>query len=444
MPKLGLIEGFNYIRENASSEYQRNVMEIDENTSIERFVQPLLDMPKLFNEFAENLLQRIVYTQFLTKTIKNPLKQLEGDSIPIGYAGQEIYVNPAIGRNYDPDDFAGLLKKYECDVKVQYQGINFDKQYPVTIIREKLIQAFTSWTALGEYISELTKSLYDGYYIDEYNNTRAIVTRAYLSNAVQIQQIDEPTDKNSSEAFTELARTLYLNFQTPSHEYNAWKKIGGYGRFIETMCGEDDIVFLLRNDIRSKLDVKELASAFNIDKAKLLGRMLPVKDFSIYDRKTGELILDGSNILGVMCDRSWFRIKQQDLYMDEGKNANNRSINYYLNAIKMFNYSYFANAVVFATALPSIPITAMTPSESTVALDKDETKTIIINTTPAQANTPTIVYSSNHANIASVTDDPDDNKKCIITPKANGTATITATAGNVTTEINVTVSGYTA
>ena len=440
--KLGLIESFNYIREHASQDYQNHVDEIDENTSIEVFTAPLLDYPKLFNEFAENLLQRIVYTQFLTKNIKNPLKILEGDKMPIGYAGQEIYVNAAIGRDYDPDDFAGLLKKYEADVKVQYQGINFDKQYPVTVIRQKLKQAFVSWNALGEYISELTKSLYDGFYIDEYNNTKAIVTRAFLSNAVQVQKVTKPTNKATAEAFSELARTIFLNFQTPTHEYNAWHKIGGYGRFIETMTEQKDIVFLLRNDIRSKLDVTSLANAFNLDKAELLGRILPVNDFSIYDRKTGELILDGSNILGIICDKAWFRIKEQDLYMDESKNANNRSINYYLNAIKMFNYSYFANAVVFATEEPTVTITGIKVSKETVTLGKDETAEITITTDPYQANTPEITGETSDATVATGAFDENNPRKLIITATGNGTATLTVSAGNVSKDISVSVSGY--
>lgn len=440
--KLGLIESFNYIREHASQDYQNHVDEIDENTSIEVFTAPLLDYPKLFNEFAENLLQRIVYTQFLTKNIKNPLKILEGDKMPIGYAGQEIYVNAAIGRDYDPDDFAGLLKKYEADVKVQYQGINFDKQYPVTVIRQKLKQAFVSWNALGEYISELTKSLYDGFYIDEYNNTKAIVTRAFLSNAVQVQKVTKPTNKATAEAFSELARTIFLNFQTPTHEYNAWHKIGGYGRFIETMTEQKDIVFLLRNDIRSKLDVTSLANAFNLDKAELLGRILPVNDFSIYDRKTGELVLDGSNILGVICDKAWFRIKEQDLYMDEGKNANNRSINYYLNAIKMFNYSYFANAVVFATEEPTVTITGIKVSKEAVTLGKDETAEITITTDPYQANTPEITVETSNATVATGAFDENNPRKLTITATGNGTATLTVSAGNVSKDISVTVSGY--
>lgn len=270
MSQQGLTVALNSARETSSAEYQANVPVIDETTSIEVFSAPLLNVPRLFNEFADNLIQRIVYTQFFSKVYKNPLKVLEGDKLPLGYMGQELFTNPAVGRDFDVDDFAGCLKKYESDVKVQYQGINFDKQYPVTVIRQKLKQAFVSWAALESYITDLTNSLYNGYYIDEYNNTKAIVTRAYLSNAVQIQTINKPTTEALSKQFVKMARTLFLNFQTPTDKYNAWSKIGGYGRAIETFTNPEDIVLLVKNDIRSELDVEIMASAFNIDKTTLL------------------------------------------------------------------------------------------------------------------------------------------------------------------------------
>ena len=273
MSKQGLAIALNSARdyEGTSELYRTHVPVIEADTSIELFTAPLLNMPVLFNEFCDVLVQRIVYTQFYNKIFKSPLDVLEGEALPLGYLGQEIFTNPAIGRDFDPDDFAGALKKYEADVKVQYQGINFDKQYCVTVIRQKLKQAFVSWSALEEYINSLTNSLYNGYYIDKYNKTREIVTRAYLSNAVQIQTITKPTNKTQAEAFTELCRELFLNFQTPTDEFNAWSKVGGYGRAIETFVNDpENVVILIRNDIQSKLDVQVLANAFNLERATLM------------------------------------------------------------------------------------------------------------------------------------------------------------------------------
>lgn len=439
--KSGLATALNVLRQDASSKFQEVVPIVDENTSIEAYSAPLLNTPKFMNEFVDVLVQRIVYTQLVdNKVFSNPLKVLEGDRIPLGYLGQEIFINPAEGRDYDVDDFAGALKKYETDTKVQYMYINFDKQYPVTIIRQELKQAFVSWEALDRYITGITNSLYNGYYIDEYKNTKGIVTNAYRSNAVQVEIVNEITTEAKAKKFVEMARTLFLNFQTPSSKYNAWSKIGGYGREIVTFTNPEDIVMLIRNDIRANLDVNVLANAFNMDKTTLLGNILPVDNFDILD-KQGKVIYDGSHILGIICDKAWFRIKEQDMFMDDFRNANNRSINYYLNVVKMFNYSFFANAVVFATEIPLVSIQKMTPEKDEVEVEAGEKVKVKITTDPYNANYPTISVASSDSDVATATIDGKEVEITGVAPDTNadGEATITITAGNVTTTIDVVV-----
>ena len=440
MSKKGLIIALNDLRDHTSDEYKKYITELDEESGIEKLSSPLLAMPNLYNEFCNVLVQRIVYTQVISQVYQNPLKELEGDDMPLGYLGQEVFINPAIGRDYDIDDFEGALKKYEADVKVQYQNINFDKQYPVTIIRQKLKQAFVSWGELERFITGLTNSLYNGLYIDEYNNTKSLIAMAYNSNAVQIDIIEEPSTDALAKAFGEKARAYFLNFQSPSSEYNAWAKVGGYGRAVETFTSPDDIVILIRNDIQAKLDVGVLASAFNMSKADLMGKIYPVNNFDLIDRKTGQKIIDGSKIIGQICDKRWFRIKNEDIYMDDFRNANNRSINYYLNAIKMYKYSYFANAICFATENPVVPITALKFNKETTSIVVTGTETLSVVPTPLNATTPTTIsYTSSNSDIASVVASSDNPFECVVTGVASGTAVITATAGNVSTTMVVNV-----
>ena len=105
----GLKTSLNKLRELSSELYHQYVPIIDDTTDIGAFANPILSVPEVYNEFCSALVNRIVYTQFEIKSFRNPLKVLEGDRIPLGYAGQEVYVNPAKGRRYNPDDFAGLL-----------------------------------------------------------------------------------------------------------------------------------------------------------------------------------------------------------------------------------------------------------------------------------------------------------------------------------------------
>ena len=440
-PSQGLVTSLNAIREASVSEgtiYHQYLPIVDENTDIGSFGNPILSSTPVMNEFMNRLVNRIVYTSFENRYFNNPLQILEGDRIPLGYSGQEIYVNPAKGRKYDVNDFAGLLVKYEADVKVQYTSVNMDLQYPVTVSRHKLKQAFVSWDALDNFVMELSNSLYNGAYIGEFNYTKGLVSAAFKSNQVQYETISAISSESTAKAFTQKAREYFLNFQLPSTSFNAWEKVGGYGRPILTYSRPEDIVFLIRNDIRAYLDVNVLAESFNIDKASLLGKIIPVDNFDQYD-DDGVKIYDGSGIVAMIADKSWFRIKRQDMYLDEFYNANNRTWQYYLNLTKMYNYSLFANAVVFCTSAPSVDIVSMKFTDETgLKVTAGETLELHIETTPFPANA-TITYSSGTVAKATVAAKEGNNKIAVVTGVAAGSSTITATAGNVTATYSVTV-----
>ena len=306
-----------------------------------------------------------------------------------------------------------------------------DLQYPVTVSRHKLKQAFVSWDALDTFIGELSNSLYNGAYIDEYQFTKELIAGAYKSNQVQIALVDDSGSgmtENLAKEFVTQARTMFLNFQSPSTSYNAWAKVGGEGKPVTTWANPEDIVFIVRNDIRAFLDVNVLASAFNMDKTELLGNIITVDNFDMYDDE-GTKIFNGSNIVGMLADKSWFRIKRQDMFLDEFYNANNRTWQYYLNLTKMYNYSLFANAVVFATALPQVDIVTMVADDDTITVEKGSTAKVKLITTPYTANYPTITVSSSAEGVATASI---SGKEITITGVnsgngVDGTATITAT-----------------
>ena len=444
----GLRTALNQIRETAidnNTLYAQYVEEILPSTDIGTWSAPILEVPKLMNEFIPELVQKIVYTQLEIRLYRNPLSVLEGDSIPLGSIGEEIFVNPIVGRRFNVDDFAGLLAKYEADVKVQYHKVNSDIQYPVTITRAKSKDAFTSWTELNSFIEGITNALYNGAYIDRYNMTKDLVASAYDGNNVQIEVVSAVTSEATAKAMIEKVRAMFLNFQTPTSKYNAWAKVGGYGNEILTFTPKEDIVMLIRNDILACVDVNVLASAFNMDKTTFMGNVIGVNDFDVWEyvkQADGSTIrhkaYDGSAILGILCDKRWFRIKQQDFEMDEFYNPNNRTWQYYLNDVRMYSYSLFANAVVFATGMPTVPATKIEFIDDTAfELEEGKKATRYLRITPPNA-VVTITYTSGTPAVVSVS--KKSNTEVEITGvDADATpVTITASDGTNTDTITVT------
>lgn len=352
--------------------------------------------------------------------------------------GQEIYVNPAKGRRFNVDDFAGLLAKYDADIKTMYPSVNSDIQYPVTVSRAKLKTAFTSWSTLNDFISGISNSLYNGAYIDEYMITKNLVTDAYRTNSVQIETVSAVSDESTAKAFVKALRKAFLDFQEPTDRNNAWAKVGGYGNAVISWSNPEDIVLLIRNDVLTNVQVDVLAAAFNMSETDFLAnKVIGVDNFDKINPIDGSKDYDASAILALIADKSWFRIKEQDFEMDEFYNANNRTWQMYLNVVKMYNYSMFANAKIIATSAPTVnPTTITMPSTATVV--EDGTVEIPVVTDPFQANA-TITYTTSAAGKATVAAKSGNNKIAVVTGVDEGSATITATCGTVSATCTVTV-----
>ena len=440
----GLSTALNEIRETLIQEntlYQEQIPLVNHYTSSQVYGQSLLALPSdMRNKFIQALVNRIAYTKFMMDYFENPLQELAGDELPLGAIGQEIYVNPARGRVYNIDDFAGLLAKYEADVKAEYSEINFDVQYPVTIIRKELEKAFVSWGDFESFIMGIATSLYNGAYIDDYKYTKKLITNAYRNNSVQMETFTfsnpaSPTD-TELKAFVKKLRETFLNFKSPSTKYNAWSKVGGYGRSIVSWSKPEDVVLFISNKLASELDVEVLASAFNMDKADLMGKVYYIDNFDLYD-DDGTKQYDGSNIYALICDKRWFKIRTKDMFMDEFYNANNRSWQQYLNVIKAFNYSLFADAYMLVAAVPTLNITSASFNETSPSVDEGDTITLHITTVPFQA-TDTVTFHSSATGKATVT--KVDNRTVTVAGQDAGTSTISAKVGDTTiASVSVTV-----
>lgn len=353
----GLQTALNKMREMSvdnGSIYHQYVPVVTDSTTIGEFGAPILDTSNLdvLNDFV-GLLKKVVYTAVYNKTFNNPLAQLEGDRLPLGQFIENTTVNPAKARGFNVNDFAGILQKYEAEVAVEYLSVNSDLQYCVTLTRDKIRNAFTSWDNLEALISGYINSLYNGAYITRYNQTKALPVSAFKKGAIKYEVITDVTDEQTAKNLVRKMRADYSKFQIPSTKFNAWQDVKGEDAFaLKTWSNPEDIIVMISADVESLVDVEVLARAFNMSMTDFLGRVIVVDDFNQY-KEDGTLAVDGSMIKAVICDKSFFKIKTQDFALDSWFNPNNRTWQYYLNDVRMVNYSLFANAKVYTTAEPT-------------------------------------------------------------------------------------------
>lgn len=428
-PSAGLVTALNKMREmsvDSGDIFHQYFPIVDSSTNIGEWGAPMFgNNYQAVQESFFGLLKQIAYVATVTRTFNNPLAQLEGENMPLGWAGEETYINPVQGRQFDVNDFAGILQKYEADVKVQYLTINMDLQYPVTLTRDKIRTAFNSWRDLEEFINGIVNALYNGAYIGMFNYTKALISSAFKENKAQYIKVTTPSNEATGKAFIKKLRELYTLFQLPSQSYNAWAKVGGNGKPVTTWCAPEDIVVMLRADIVATVDVDVLAAAFNMDKANFIGRLITVDNFDVY-ADDGEKVYDGQHILGFIGDKAWFKIKQQDMALDMWFNPNNRSWQYYLNVVRMYNYSLFANGVIIANDDPVVDATAVAVDKATVSVAEGATATVTATLTPF-TSTAVITAASSAEGKATVAV---TGNVITITGVDAGSATITVTATN--------------
>ena len=332
------------------------------------------------------------------------------------------------------------------DFLTSYNGLGIALDNECNVSDELVAELFD----LETFIENLSNSLYNGAYIDDYKYTKKLISNAYRNNAVQMETFTfsnaaAPTE-GELKAFTKKLRETFLNFKSPSSKYNAWAKVGGYGHAIVSWSKPEDVVVFISNKLAAELDVEVLASAFNMDKADLMGRVYYIDSFDIYDDE-GTRQFDGSNIYALICDKRWFKIRTKDMFMDEFYNANNRSWQSYLNVIKSFNYSLFANALMIVGSIPSIATSSMVFNDgasTSVAVDAE--KVLQITTTPFNS-TDTITFSLGTGENTYATITKVDNRHVKVEGEVATTGlsdvpayvTITATNGTASATIKVTV-----
>ena len=143
----------------------------------------------------------------------------------------------------------------------------------------------------------------------------------------------------------------------------------------------------------------------------------------------GTKIYDGSKIFAMIADRNWFKIKPIDQFMEDQRNANNRSYQLYLNNIKMYEYSLFANAVIFASEGATVNPTAIS-APATASVAEGGTVKYTVTTTPFNANSTLTVASSAQAKATATI----NGKEVTVTGVDEGSANITVTGTNAAGE----------
>ena len=405
------IKTFNAVR-SLSSDVFKSIVPNATETNIQSIGNILLNdayQPQL-NEFITNLINRIGLTIVRNKSFTNPLAMFKKGSVPLGTDIQDIYTNPAEEEEYEYSNeaMAKLLTINDPDTHVAYYRRNRKGLYEKTLPPELLQGAFVSWDKFNEMITSITNSLYSGNYIDEFKYTKMLVDGAYDNGKVVVETVSAVNNEATAKAFLKKCRALYNKMSKPSKKYNAYTKFSGAKGEITTWTEPERICIIVSADVMAEVDVEALASAFNIDKADFIGRVIQIDEF------------DNPEIQAVICDEAWLQIYDSVFTMKTFENGRTLSWKYMLHVWQTYAICPFANAICLATAEPK-PATAISVADASVVVDATTSASVTL--TPADATTD-LTYVSSDEDVFTVSD------LGVITGVGAGTGTLTVYTDN--------------
>ena len=358
----------NTILANASTEYTSRVPAAT-RTNIAAVGNAILSYSAVMNEFTSALVNKVALQTVQSRMFTNPLALLKKGAKPLGGDVENAYTNPASDIGY-AESGADLLTVVKPDMKAEYFRHNRKGLYKVTIYREQLRQAFTSYDALQSLIDSISNSLYSGDALDEYVLMKSALTEAVKGQKMVTGAVTAITTADTAKEFVTAVKNAASAFCYPSSGWNAYALAGGSGNAVVTWTPKDRQVLFIRSTTLNYLDVNVLAAAFNLDYAQFKGRIIEVDSFG--DMVGIEAILADEAILGV-----W-----DDLFTaEEFRNPQGLYTSYFLHHWQTIGVSVLSNAIAFVSdaSAPAAPvITAVSGSATTIAGTGEALATVVV------------------------------------------------------------------
>lgn len=319
------------------------------------FYQSLIRYDAVANEWANALVNRIMYSWIKSAEAYDPLDFVKRGNVGPGFSIQEIYVDmlDAVDWNECDDYAADIFRSETPRVYALYHSVTFQKRVKVTVKNELVSRAFVSWDGVEELIARMVSELYESMRDAEYQATKGLLATAYAGGwcypvSVSPVDINGTVDRDDMETNTMKIRAAVGRLKFAKRDYNFMG--------VKNRSTTNDILFITTPEYIAAQDVKVLASAFNMSKAEFLGRVVEVDDFGGAEK---------NGAVGFIIDREWFQIYRTIEKMSEQYNGPAMFWNYWYNVQGIYSVSMFSNALVLvdSSKLDTIASVAVTASQ---------------------------------------------------------------------------------
>lgn len=378
-----VVDIMNVIRLNASPEYKASVPEMESDADRPAVGSVLYGHPALANEWLNALINRIAVFRARSMIFNNPYARFKKGFIEFGETIEEVFVEMAKAREFSVAKAAGReFQRTAADVRSAFHVINWKVQYPITIQRQDIKQAFSSADGVIDLIERIINSVYQAAEYDEFLLFKYLLIKAYTKGKMKQIKIGGAGTDDAAIAFRGTSNLLGF----PSTMYN---EAG-----VHTTTPRADQYIFMDSTFNAQYDVMTLASAFNMDKATFMGQLMLIDSFTTFDNDRFNVIRENSdmleevtdaelqkmkNVKAILCDSEWFQVYDNLAEFSNTRVNAGLYDNYFYTSWKTVSYSPFSNIVAFVTnetevALPesiTVTVTGKTKSAAATVLTLD-------------------------------------------------------------------------
>lgn len=278
----GDVEIFNAVRSATSPQFQVRVPAATQG-NIRNAVDTMRNFPYLRDEFSGVLIQRLIGLYVQHADWDDPLKLIGSPRTLKRYGS--TYEQAAVGlvkartRNFDKeylgDDVYG---RYSLPTASVFHPLTFDHYYPVTIPEDALLTAFDGESGMSNYISEIMNAPILSDRNDMY--LMKVQTFAEYARKGGFYRVHTP-DVGKADSTESDAKTLLRLIQQVANELKS-TPMSAMGRYNAmswvTPWRDSEAILFATPAVIAALNVEALAAAFNIDRANVPYRIIPIPE----------------------------------------------------------------------------------------------------------------------------------------------------------------------
>lgn len=304
------------------------------------------------NQFYPTLVDTIFETIVSKAIYENQLKAYKGGFVANGAGVKETFIDKIDALPYATTSVEKEeLRTYLADIYEARYLLNMQRKYPVTLGRVQFRGYVETPEKVLDLIDYIKSMLFTSNEMDEYGLMKTMLQNYILQGKAYVVPVDMSAGLTD---FAAAFRKMSLIMKgVPKRDYNE------FGVMNNTPI--DRQVLFLSADTASKYSVDVLSAAFNMSQVDYVTRVEVLDDLDhAYSElpklreingKIPNITADDTtilgNVVGILCDRNFFKIYDVVNEMWDKERASMMDVNYFLHIWQIYATSPFANFVIF-------------------------------------------------------------------------------------------------